>query len=317
MSVGGQVCEAITTMEARRADVWAIVVTYQPDVLFLGKMLSACSSQVAHLLIVDNGSRETLLVQLRGYCCESGCEILELGENLGVAAAQNQGVERAKQQGGTHVLLFDQDSMPSFDMVKRLLARLDNLTDCGAAVAAVGPRLVDRRTGESTPFIRIGLLGAAKKACGEDDELLIETDFLVSSGMLIPLEVIDRVGLPEEGLFIDNVDLEWCFRARSMGLVLYGVCDAVMSHSVGDQVIRIGRSVIHRHGPLRQYYIMRNRILLYRRSYSPWGWVVQDFFRMLFKFAVFSLILPPRFLNLRMMLKGIMDGLRGKTGKFD
>lgn len=316
MSVGEQATEAIITKEAQGAGVWAIIVTYQPDVLLLGETLSACRSQVAYLLIVDNGSREPILAQLREYCREGGCELLELGDNLGVAAAQNRGIERAKQKGGAHVLLLDQDSVPSSDMVERLLAALGGLPDYGAPVAAVGPRLVDRRTGASTPFIRIGLLGVAKKSCGEDAARLIETDFLVSSGMLIPLEVLERVGLPEEGLFIDNVDLEWCFRARSMGLVLYGVCDAVMEHSVGDQVIRLGSGVIHRHGPLRQYYIMRNRILLYRRPYSPWGWVVQDFFRMLFKFAVFSLILPPRLQNLRMMLKGLVDGVRGKTGKF-
>ena len=134
--------------------------------------------------------------------------------------------------------------------------------------------------------------------------------------MLIPLTAFELVGTPEEGLFIDNVDLEWCFRARSMGMSVYGVCNAVMMHSVGDGITKLGHFVIHQHSPLRQYYIMRNRIALYQRSYSPYAWIVQDFARMLFKFIAFSLFFHPRRQNLSMMVKGIKDGLTGKNGKF-
>ena len=62
---------------------------------------------------------------------------------------------------------------------------------------------------------------------------------------------------------------------------------------------------------------MRNRIVLYQRSYSPWAWVIQDFARMLFKLLAFSLFFRPRRQNLVMMLKGIKDGLAEKTGKIN
>lgn len=295
--------------------VCAVVVTFHPDLPRLGRLLTACLSQVAGLVVVDNGSGAGVQASLRGRGKADGFDVLALDDNLGVAAAQNRGVAWARERECSHVLLFDQDSVPAPDMVRMLLSALAEAPASGWT-AAVGPRLLDRRTGASTPFVRIGLLGVTKKACAADGDRLVETDFLVSSGMLIPLAVLDRVGLPEEDLFIDNVDLEWCFRARAKGFALYGVCDAVMEHSVGDDVIQIGGRVIHRHGPLRQYYIMRNRILLYRRPYSPRGWVAQDFFRMLFKFAVFSLFFSPRRKNISMMLKGIRDGLKGRSGKY-
>ena len=301
--------------DSAKSGVWAIAVTYQPDIATLRAALMACTEQVARVLVVDNGSQLSVLALLRELVHQTDCSLLELGSNLGIAAAQNWGIAQAREHGATHVLLLDQDSVPSLGMVERLRSALTALADDGISVAAVGPRLVDRRTGASTPFIRIGVLGVTKKTCQEGPKRLIETDFLVSSGMLIPLEVFDRVGLPEEGLFIDNVDLEWCFRARAMKLILYGVCDAMMEHSIGDTVIRFGSSIIHRHDPLRQYYIMRNRILLYQRSYSPWGWIIQDFVRMLFKLLAFSLFFGPRRQNLAMMLKGIKDGLTGKMGK--
>lgn len=295
--------------------VCAVVVVYAPELSCLRRLLTACLSQVAELVVVDNASSTPVQDTLRAWGAADGFTVLGLDENLGVAAAQNRGVAWAREQACSHVLLFDQDSVPAPDMVQQLLSALKDAPASGWT-AAVGPRLLDRRTGASTPFVRIGLLGVKKMACAADGDRLIETDFLVSSGMLIPLAVLDRVGLPEEDLFIDNVDLEWCFRARAMGFALYGVCDAVMEHSVGDDVIQIGGWAIHRHGPLRQYYIMRNRILLYRRPYSPRAWVVQDFFRMLFKFALFSLLFSPRRKNVGMMLKGIRDGLKGRSGKF-
>jgi rhamnosyltransferase len=183
-------------------------------------------------------------------------------------------------------------------------------------VAAVGPRLVDRRSRASTPFVRIGVMGVRRLACDGAPGQAHETDFLVASGALIALPVIEAVGPMEEGLFIDNVDLEWCFRARARGYALLGVCDAVLEHSVGDQVVHVAGRALYRHGPLRQYYIMRNRIALYRRPYSPWGWVVQDFLRLWVKLVLFGLVFAPRRENLRMMARGLVDGLKGRSGPF-
>jgi rhamnosyltransferase len=296
--------------------ICAVVVTYQPDFNLLRENLLASRAQVDYLVVVDNGSNAETLERINDFAHDIDCEVLQLGENLGVAAAQNRGIARARNDGCNFVVLLDQDSNPAPDMVVTLRRALADLTACGTPFAAVGPRLVDPRTGVSTPFVGIRMFGTTRKICLEGSHRLISTDFLVSSGMLIPLAVLDRVGLPEEGLFIDNVDLEWCFRARSMGLPVYGVCDAVMAHSVGDEVVQLGDYIIHLHHPIRQYYIMRNRILLYQRSYSPWVWVVQDFFRMLFKLVAFSLFFTPRCQNISMMIRGIKDGLNGKMGKF-
>lgn len=295
----------------------AIIVTYRPELARLEALLSACLPQADKLVVVDNGSDEGALTMLRTRARRDGFAVLELGDNLGVAAAQNRGVAWARTQTCEHVLFLDQDSVPAPDMVQKLLAALAALQAEGVPVAAVGPKLVDNRTGAGTPFVNIGLLGVRRTHCSEPGENRLLTDFLISSGMLLPLAMLDRVGLPEEALFIDNVDLEWSFRARAQGLLLYGVCGAVMKHSVGDQVVTLGKGVIHRHGPLRQYYIMRNRILLYRRGYAPAGWVAQDCFRMLFKFVAFSLFFAPRRENFRMMLRGARDALAGRMGRYE
>jgi rhamnosyltransferase len=117
----------------------------------------------------------------------------------------------------------------------------------------------------------------------------------------------------DERLFIDNIDMEWCFRAKAKGYRLLGVSDALLYHRLGDSVRRLPFPGIDKavliHSPRRQYYIMRNRLLLYRRAYVPLAWKCADFPRLLFKLVYFSLFVAPRRENLRMMWRGLRDGL--------
>lgn len=300
----------------RGAHICAVIVTYNPQPAVIEQLLHVCMPQVSELVVVDNGTNRNGLESIRQLASHMKFVLIELGENLGVAAAQNKGIAWARERLHSFVLMLDQDSIPAADMVDLLLHALGCMESKGVQVAGVGPRLIDRRTGRHTPFVRINFYGITRKRCQDGLSQVVPADFLVSSGMLLPLKVLDVIGLPEEALFIDNVDMEWCFRARSKGYSLYGVCDALMLHSVGDQVFTAGPMVMHRHGPLRQYYIMRNRLVLYRRTYAPAAWILQDALRALFKLFVFSVCLSPRKENIRMMYRGIKDGLSGRLGKY-
>ena len=39
----------------------------------------------------------------------------------------------------------------------------------------------------------------------------------------------------KESYFIDNIDLEWCFRAKSKGYELIGTDEAVLYHAIGER----------------------------------------------------------------------------------
>lgn len=296
-------------MKAR--DVCAVVVTYKPDVSRLLACIDAVRGQVDGLLVFDNATEDP---EFDGFAdgLQDGL-VVRSPTNIGLAAAINRGIEHARQGGFAHVLVLDQDSIPAADMVATLRHALDELGD-SERIAAVGPQFIDTRTGVPAPFVRIGfpfnrkLHGAPGRRIG--------CDFLISSGSLIPLRVLDQVGGMDESLFIDNVDLEWSFRARRHGCRLYGVCDAKMGHSIGDSVrpsrwTRGGRFV---HGPVRLYYMMRNRVLLYRRKETPRLWIAQDFPRLFGKLARMSLLVAPRGRNLRAMCRGLWDGVRGRSG---
>lgn len=166
-------------------------------------------------------------------------------------------------------------------------------------------------------FIRITPRGFKRILCTNPFEY-IRADFLISSGSLISLSALNAIGDMDETLFIDHIDTEWCLRAQSKGFQIYGICEAIMLHTLGDKQIRIWwkrwRS-ISCHQPFRYYYMFRNSALLWQRANIPIAWKNADRLRIFYLLFFFSIFSPNRIANLKMMLKGLAHGLCGISGK--
>ena len=295
------------------AETCAVIVSYHPEPAAIASLVGVVAPQVGAVIVLDNASDGDWQAALGLTLSARGGALLGLPRNIGLAAAQNLGIDWARSHGYSYILLLDQDSEPGVGMVASLLAALQELSSTGT-VAAVGPRFHDQHENRAAPFVRIGFPLNRKLWC-ESPTQHIACDFLISSGALIPLDVLDRVGPMDAGLFIDNVDLEWGFRARAKGYALYGVCAATMHHRLGDarRALPFGGQVVV-HGSLRLYYMMRNRLLLYRMPHTPRVWIAQDIPRVLAKLFLFGVLIGPRPRNLRCMLRGLWDGLRGRDG---
>jgi rhamnosyltransferase len=311
------VLHEMTSVTGGNAGVFAIVVTYHPDATRLRSLLSALKDEVAGVIIVDNGSPnldEKALADIY-----PSLVIRKLVTNKGIATAQNEGISIARQMTGKYVLFLDQDSLPQLGMVSNLRLALEGLQAAGHQVACVGPRVRLPGSPNLSGFHRLGWLGLRPQPCPHDTAA-VECDFLLSSGTLVPLEVINKVGGMEEALFIDQVDTEWCLRARSMGYGVFGACGAILEHRLGEGYYRmwLGRwRQLPRHKPFRYYYIFRNSLLLFGRAYvSPkWIWFQLQCLGALFlRYGIFS---ANRSGELGMMLKGTVHGMRRITGKLE
>lgn len=298
--------------------VCAVIVTYHPDQLTLQQQLDALLPQVSRAVIVDNHSSDAHKVWLRELSAHNQhIHLIELTENFGIAKAQNEGITWAKVQGAEFVLLMDQDSKPASDMVALLLSGYNRLTAMGSKISAIGPKFVDVDSGRISQHVRFGWLSVARIRC-DMDLLKTPVDFLIASGSLIPMTVLNEVGLMDESLFIDHVDTEWVLRAKSMGYAAFGHCTALMYHSLGEHRIRFWFGCwrdIPIHKPFRYYYIFRNSIILYGRDYMGWHWKWVDLIR-LFQVTVFmGIVANERRKKIKMIWRGIVAGLRGESGK--
>lgn len=80
------------------------------------------------IVIVDNASSEAVQLGLQDMSLRFDAVLIQNTQNFGVAKALNQGIAQARDQYASHVLLMDQDSLPSHDMVAKLQAALTRLS---------------------------------------------------------------------------------------------------------------------------------------------------------------------------------------------
>jgi rhamnosyltransferase len=287
----------------------AIVVSYNPDVAVLLSLLRQIGAQ-SDFLLIDNNSNN--IQDFESQCTAlTGCTGLEkLSENSGLASAINLGLRRAMQLNYEFALLFDQDSELGDAFFSNIYsAWLEAQQLPGPAIAAIGPRIENPETGRCMPFKRFDRLFARSDSKPVSSGSLYHTDFLISSGTFLSLDKLSDTGLMKDDYFIDNVDLEWCFRVRAKGYALYGTSKATLHHRIGEASsnILVRQGVLVKHSPLRAYYSTRNRINLYSKSYAPKQWKIRDFFRFLLKSSWLLIFSADRGAYWKNIRRGISD----------
>lgn len=295
----------------------AVVVLYFPHCQSLNRMLQSVVGQVDIAFLIDNTPHP--LAEIRALVAQFGSCVSyrPLGDNLGIAAAQNAGIEQAVSQGASHIILFDQDSVPGSDMICELQSAETSLCKQGLPVAAVGPVFIDEQSGRTSPVVHYSYFGLRTIAVEPSDSSPIEAHFLIASGCLIRTSVLRAVGRMREDLFIDWVDNEWGLRARSMGLRCYVVPQARMTHNVGDGAVHLLWKQIHLHSDERNYYLLRNAIFLMRLKTMGARWKLSFLPRLPCYLVLYPLLSKHKKENLRLLVTAAFDGLRGRMGRHE
>jgi rhamnosyltransferase len=296
----------------------AVIVTFHPEVERLARQLDVLKADVEEIIIVDNGSAPGIHAILGNRSDDRQISFLPLGSNFGIGYAQNRGIELAKVHGHTKVLLLDQDSVPAQGMTEALDSALEGLSGDGIQVGAVVPSRDDQGDISPTVFLRFDKFPPRAFRCGPDCSLL-EADIVISSGMLIPIKLFEIIGPMEERLFIDQVETEWCFRARALNYRFFGVCNARLNHRLGGRVSRfwLGRwHVSAIHAPVRNYYYVRNSLTLIGRNYCPIYWKCHIGWTLV-KYFIRNIFTSPRIDRVKMMVLGIAHALSGRLGRMN
>lgn len=305
-------------MTMGHACIHAIVVTYLPEPALLMQVLASLGCQVEHVHVVDNSPGDDCRLENCIGETSDRVSIHRLGSNMGVAKAINIGIEAARAAGADHVLLSDQDSIPAADMVAALMAVLEQHRSASPPAGAAGPFFTDDVTGTVLP-VQATVKGKFfyGHAMPGPEMPVVEALSLITSGSLIPLAVIDDVGLMREDLFIDYVDIEWCHRARAKGWTLLVAWRARMRHRMGDsrlQVWYLGWREESAYRPERVYFRVRNFVALCGMPWIATRWKVRNAWYVagvVYSQVVFG---DARFACLRRAIRGLMDGVMGRLG---
>ncbi len=286
-------------------DVCAIVVTFHPDADVM-ENLSAVRPQVATLVVVDNGSSAPERSTLRSASLSLGFELIENGENLGIATALNLGIRRAQVLGFPWVLLFDQDSRVTEGFTATMLHGFQT-SPWGSRLGLLVPRYTDMRHGTPIPADWVPGNG-------------LET--AMTSGTLLRVSTFQQFGPFVDALFIDSVDTEYSLRLRRAGLILDQCADAVLLHSPGSptyhSLFGFGPFTLDNYSPIRRYYQQRNRIWICRHYlFSFPAFCFKILIACAKDFAKILLCETGRVKKLKFLFRGLLDGLLGRMGRLD
>lgn len=235
-------------------------MTYNPDLNKLSNLIERLSSDGIYIIIVDNSAS----FDFRKI---KNVDIISLGENLGIAKAQNIGIAKAIEKSFEYIIFFDQDSVIDSDFFEKLYS--DYISILNENIAAIGPRFIDENQGFYFPALKLNKVGLIKKIDVTNIDNPVEVSCLISSGTLISISSLKDIGYMKEEFFIDYVDTEWCFRALSKGYKIYMSSSAVMKHSIGDDTIRFLNFKIPVHSGFRRYFRIRNLFFMWKMPYIP------------------------------------------------
>ena len=175
-------------------------------------------------------------------------------------------------------------------------------------IAAIGPRIINPQTMRQTSFKLFSkfICRSDRKLTGSSSHYI--ADFLIT-WVFTPLRCFAFNRCMKESYFIDNIDLEWCFRAKSKGYELIGTDEAVLYHAIGERSLNplVRAGIMAQHNPQRSYFSSRNRVHLYGVDYSPAGWKYRDICRFILKATWLLITSRERKDYYRNILSGIKD----------
>ena len=300
--------------------IGAIVVTYLPKEASLKRVLQNLGGQVKKIYLFDNTPQEAL--QNFGWLDQSwlaqfglAIDYAAQGENLGIASAQNIGIEKALADQMTDLLFFDQDSMPPPNLCQHLMYAREQLERDGVRVGAIGPLILDEKSNEPSPIIQSGKFWVYgyQPQIGLVDP--IPAEYIISSGSLIAATTIKKVGPMLGKLFIDWVDVEWGQRAQKRGYQNFVLPTVVMRHSIGDDFVRMGKKVINLHSDLRNFYIVRNAAYLVLHYRFQLAWQITVLLKLPIYIFFFTLHAKgPKIVAFKVLVRAFVLGLMGKLG---
>lgn len=288
-------------------DVCGIIITYNPNIEELKENIESVIDQVGGICIVDNSTNETLQNKILSISNHANIHVISNMENLGIASAQNIGMEWALNKDYAAFFLLDQDSKLMEETVAMLVRDYNYLLSRDDKIACIGPLAFDRDKSEDAVY--------HKYDSGE--EKIIKVKQTLSSGSLIPKASFIGIGGMEDDLFIDMVDYEWCWRAEELGYSTYVTNDVKMAHRLGEDRIRFLGKSIGVPSPIRHYYQFRNTMIMFKRPYVPFSFKIKYSLILPFKFFFFTFFVKPRAVRFRMISKGIIDALKGVKGNIN
>lgn len=214
------------------------------------------------LLVVDNASP----TKDPGYIATKypSVKLIRSQKNLGFAGGNNLGIREAR---GKYLLLINNDTEVEPGFLEPLVSKLENNPDIGA----VSPKIkyfYHKDIIQNAGFTKMNPITIRNFGIGfnEKDHGQFDTDYPTNyafgAAMMVPVSVVEKVGLMSDIFFLYYEELDWIQRIKTAGYQIFYIHNSTVYHK--DSVTTGSLS------PLKIYYLNRGRILYMRRNIHGW-----------------------------------------------
>lgn len=277
-------------------NLFVTVVLYNPD-NNVWNNISSYANLADVLYLVDNSTKTISWIHdIRSY---SNVKYVSMHGNQGIAAALNMGASQAIKNGAKYMMTMDQDSRFDSETFKGYTAVAEKIFEENKNVAIIG----------------INYDGYKKKDLNSDIEI---ADEVITSGMIINLEIMKKLGPFVDKLFIDYVDYDYCYRVRENGYICVMINKYRLQHQIGgmNPIVKFG---IHfrnhnEYNWIRQYYMARNAIYIMKKHPLKGVKWIKNLIKAPIKII---LVDDDKSSKFKWYIKGLIDGLRGHYGPLD
>lgn len=281
-------------------EIAGVVVLYNPDDSILDNIHSYIND-VDILYVVDNSDQKnnTLTQQLTE---NSKIHYIDNCGNQGIAHALNIAANKAIELGYQWLLTMDQDSFFDVTMLETYLNCWNKYPN-KENIAVFSPIhiVLKDQTSHTTHCTVINKL------------------HVMTSGNILNLNIFKHLNGFNEALFIDEVDHEYCLRAKLAHFSILEFSNIALNHTLGESVViqHHGQTIeSSTHSPKRFYYITRNRLYMWKTYHPLFPNLVEIQFLSIVKTLIFPLIYHSKKIQrFFCILRGIVHFLIGRYGK--
>ncbi|MDC1336365.1 glycosyltransferase family 2 protein, partial [Flavobacteriaceae bacterium] len=259
------------------------------------------------IILVDNESSEKKLnVFLNDF---NNLKVIQNKLNLGFGVANNQAITYALDKNYDYVMLLNNDT----EVDQNFIIPLIDCFEKNNSIGGVQPLIMNYNKRDSI-WSAGGYINKffGNTTTNKSLEKKLDLDWITGCCMLLKTEVIKKAKLLDENFFAYYEDVDWSLRIKDLGYSLQLVETSLIYHHgsiSSNNSTSEGKLSAYVH-----YLNFKNHIYLLRKhieKFNFFGVVLYQLMKLISYSMYF--ILRFRFNKLKMIYKGLIDGMKIKT----
>ncbi|GHV93647.1 rhamnosyltransferase [Spirochaetia bacterium] len=283
-------------------NICAIVTVYFPkeiNVIYISEL----SKQVSSIIITDNTPNRDSAALFKNI---DKSIYIPNKSNLGLSCSFNKCLKIEEVRLSDYILFMDQDSLIPDNLIKILIDDYNWLKKNGYNVGCIGPIYYEKNAKKI-------MISRFKKKLKKN---IYSVKTVITSSMLTSYKNLEKIGFWNENIFLDLADWDLCWRFIKSKFICCMTGNAILTHSLGKSVKKIGLIHVKEGTAIREYYQTRDCLKLLFKPYTPLKFRVCFILMITIRPIIHVLFLSEKHLRLKYIILGICDFFKKKDGTF-